>query len=179
MADMTYSTVAGHTTQEHSKPGLPQLDAETFPSQLFWLTVTFLLLYMLFARLVLPCIREVLEKRQHHITQELDRAESMSQEADEARQDYETLQSDARGKAQQFIADAQATIAAMQEKKFSEVDADLAEKLSKARADIEKKRASVRESLIPVARDVSTQIVKKLTDVTPSAKQLDKKLLAE
>ena len=40
-----------------SAEGMPQFNAATFPSQLFWLVVTFVLLYVCIAFLILPRIR--------------------------------------------------------------------------------------------------------------------------
>ncbi len=164
-----------HTTAAHTEhaPGLPQLNAEMFPSQLFWLTVTFVALYLLVARSILPRIHDVLEKRQHHLNQDLDRAESLSQEAEEARTSYEKLQADARGKAQQLIGESQAAITAMHDKKFAEVDADLHNKLANARADIEARKAQLREKLAPVTKEVTALVVSKLVGVKPTEAQLD------
>ncbi len=46
------------------KPGgLPQLKPENFAPQLFWLAITFFLLYLILSRVALPRIGEVIEER--------------------------------------------------------------------------------------------------------------------
>ena len=40
--------------EHHAKPGLPQLDPTTFASQLFWLVVSFVLLYVVISRIAAP-----------------------------------------------------------------------------------------------------------------------------
>ena len=52
---------------------MPQLDLSTFPSQLFWLAVVFIVLYVLMARLGLPKIGTVLAERRQRI-EEIGRA---------------------------------------------------------------------------------------------------------
>ncbi len=42
---------------------MPQLDVETFPSQMFWLAVTFILLYLLMSRVGLPRLSAAIEAR--------------------------------------------------------------------------------------------------------------------
>ena len=42
---------------------MPQLDPATFPTQLFWLAVVFVVLLILMARVGLPRVREVVETR--------------------------------------------------------------------------------------------------------------------
>ncbi len=63
---------------------MPQFDSSTFASQVFWLTVTFVALYFVLARSVLPKIARVLEARQGRIDDDLERATHLEQEAKEA-----------------------------------------------------------------------------------------------
>ena len=49
-----------------SEPGLPQLDIDTWPSQLFWLVVLFGVGYLVMAKMVTPRIGAVLEERPRH-----------------------------------------------------------------------------------------------------------------
>ena len=48
-------------------PKLPQLDIATYASQVFWLIVTFIVLYFLVAKIAMPRIAEVLELSLIHI----------------------------------------------------------------------------------------------------------------
>ena len=54
-----------------SSGGLPQLDITTWPSQLFWLVVTFVIGYFLISLLVAPSISSVLENRSNKISDDL------------------------------------------------------------------------------------------------------------
>lgn len=82
---------ASHGDSGHAKSsaGLPQLDASTYPSQLFWLAVTFLFLYLIFSKKTLPEISNVLENRHEHIKNEIDQAERMKKEAESVQKAYE------------------------------------------------------------------------------------------
>ncbi len=155
----------GHAPAAHG--GAPHLNPDSYASQLFWLAVTFVALYLLVARSILPRIHEVLEKRQHHLNQDLDRAEAFSAEAEEARNAYEKLQADARGKAQQVIAETQASVAALQEKKFTEVDADLQRRLIQSRTDMASRVEALQGTLEPVAKEVAALLVDKLIGMKP------------
>ena len=49
----------------------PPFDKQTFPSQLFWLTLTFVALYLLMSRIALPRIDSILERRRARIAGDL------------------------------------------------------------------------------------------------------------
>ena len=64
-----------------SGPKLPQLDIVTYSSQIFWLAISFIVLYFLVAKIAMPRIAEVLEERQERIEDDLDKAETLKKEA--------------------------------------------------------------------------------------------------
>tara|TARA_E500000178_G_scaffold226194_1_gene223018 strand:+ start:474 stop:1055 length:582 start_codon:yes stop_codon:yes gene_type:complete len=57
--------------------GMPQFNAESFFSQLFWLTITFMLLYVTVSYILLPRIRENIRLRKNKIANDLERSESI------------------------------------------------------------------------------------------------------
>ncbi|MBT4880639.1 MAG: hypothetical protein HOI80_01075 [Alphaproteobacteria bacterium] len=59
---------------------MPQLDLSTYPSQLFWLGISFLLLYITLNRYVLPRMGEVFQSRTKRIESALNRASSFKEE---------------------------------------------------------------------------------------------------
>ena len=55
---------------------MPQFaQVDTFASQIFWLVVSFAILYILLSKVVIPRISTVLENRQQKIASDLKRAE--------------------------------------------------------------------------------------------------------
>lgn len=53
--------------EHHASAGLPQMDTAWFPSQIFWLAITFGFLYVVFSKKVLPGISSTLESRRNQI----------------------------------------------------------------------------------------------------------------
>ena len=47
-----------------SESGMPQLNTEYFASQIFWLVVSFIILYLVMAEYALPKIANVIETRE-------------------------------------------------------------------------------------------------------------------
>jgi F-type H+-transporting ATPase subunit b len=69
----------GHAAE--GKGGLPQFDPTWFPSQLFWLVVTFVVLYTVMTTTVLPALTKTVEGRRTKIETDLKAAETLSAQA--------------------------------------------------------------------------------------------------
>ena len=84
------------TTTEHVPAGgqghgFPPFDRQNFPSQLFWLVLTFVALYVLMTRIALPRIESILAERRAR--EEADRREREAQQrADEEAKRQRELQ---------------------------------------------------------------------------------------
>lgn len=77
-----------HQTHEGSG-GLPQFNPDSWPSQIFWLAVSFIILYVFFAKVVLPRLGGTIEARENKIKGDLLAAEELSARAEAIRLGYE------------------------------------------------------------------------------------------
>ena len=84
--------------EEGHKGGLPQFNVATWPSQVFWLLVTFLFLYVFYAKAILPSLSGTIQKRTDKIQGDILTAEAMSAKAEEIRMGYEAELKKASGK---------------------------------------------------------------------------------
>jgi len=69
---------------------MPQFDPSTFASQLFWLAITFSILYLIVWKFIIPKINYILEMRENVVVNDLERAKELKIEAEKILQDYET-----------------------------------------------------------------------------------------
>lgn len=157
----------------------PQLKIETFPSQLFWLAVVFVVFYVLMSRRAIPRIRDVLEKRQTQITHDIDTAERAKADAEKARQNYEKELASARTKAAELIAEAQAAVNASVSAEQHTLDQKLAKSLQEAEARIDDQVAELRKTMLPAVVDVTRSIVEKILNTTADDKALNAAVSAE
>ncbi len=145
---------------------MPQFDPTFYTSQLFWLFVTFALLYVLMSSFAMPKIGAVLEERQRRVDDNLDKAAQLKAEAETAIALYEKALTESRAKAQVILresADALAKQADERQKQMAErLNAQV--KAGEARIDAAKDQAltHVRE----VALDVAKSAAAKLTGIT-------------
>lgn len=149
--------------------GLPQLDAKTFPSQIFWLIVSFLALYWLLSRKALPRVGDILEARQARISADLDRAAQLRHEAEEALRKHEAVVAEAQARAAAQIKETQDRLAAEAAKRQAEVDADLNAKLAEAESRIGAAKDKALAEIQSVAAEVASSAVRRLAGIEVAA----------
>jgi len=142
---------------------MPQFDVSTFPSQLFWLTVMFVVLMILLNKVALPRIESVIEARESKIAGDLKRASEAKAEAEAALADYEKSLAEARREAQEVIRAALDKLAADNAKREAKFNEGLDAQVAEAEARIAVARDQAMKSVRDVAVDVTKAAVEKLS----------------
>ena len=142
---------------------MPQLDFSTFSPQLIWLAITFIGLYLLMSRVALPRIGGVIEQRQSKIADDIDAAQSLKNETDKAIAAYEQALAEARAKAHTIAQETRDTLNAEVDAERAKVDAEIAEKVTKAERAIAATKAAAMKDVRKIAGDVAGDIVSQLT----------------
>jgi F-type H+-transporting ATPase subunit b len=169
-----------------TEPKLPQLDVQTYASQIFWLITSFIVLYFLVAKVAMPRISEVLEERQERIEDDLDKAETLKKEADVVRVEYEKALMLARERAHDVTQQAKEEInrngveaEANANKKMSKMLKEAEDRIRSARAEIIKDSDGVADTIEKnVARTVVADTVRKMIGVNVSGEDVDKAMMA-
>ena len=167
---------------QSSTPGaeaaFPPLDPATFGSQLFWLVITFCLLYWMIAKLAIPQLRDILQTRNERIADDEDESRRLKEEAEEATKAYEQSLSEARRSAHELSLDArnkaQADVAKAQEKS----DAKLAKKLQENEKRISEMRENAMTEVSGIATDTAGALVNSLIGTKPTKALLQKAVKA-
>ncbi|HYG89973.1 MAG TPA: ATPase [Azospirillum sp.] len=142
--------------------GLPQLNPATFPTQIFWLALTFAALYYLLSKKALPVVAQVLEERQERISRDLSKAASLKEEAEGVMATVDKALAEARTQAQAVIAETVAAIEADTQARQSKLNAEIADRLRDAEARIQSAKeqalANVRGEAAGVVRDIASKL---------------------
>lgn len=157
-----------------SSGGLPQLDMSTWPGQIFWLLVTFGILFFFLSRMVLPKIATTIENRRDRIADDLDAAAQNKQEAEEAVAAYEQQLADARAKAHGIVAKNRAKVEAEIATDSQAADAEVEAQQAAAEERISKMREEALTHVKDVAAETASALVEKLTGDAPDAKTASK-----
>jgi F-type H+-transporting ATPase subunit b len=163
MAEPTAHTEhpAGHTT-------FPPFQSEFFPSQLFWLAISFVLLYVLMSRIALPRIGAIMADRSKRISDDLAAAERLKEQSNAAHAAYEKSLADARGRAQSIANTTREKQAAEAEAAQKQLEAKLHEKLAAAEQSIASTRGSAMGNVRSIAAETAAAIVERLIGKAPA-----------
>jgi F-type H+-transporting ATPase subunit b len=147
---------------------MPQLNPESFPSQLFWLAVTFVILYVLMAWIGLPRLARVIEARRRRREEDLARAAEMQSEAEAANQEFQRAMAEARAQAQAVLKETSDRLAAEAAERQRTLAAALAEQIDEAERRIAATKQQALAEVRGIAVDVGRSVVEKLTGATPN-----------
>lgn len=145
---------------------MPQFDPSTFASQLFWLAVTFVLLYIVVSRFAIPRLGEVLEQRQKTVDDDLDRAQQLKTETEEAIATYEKALADARAKAHAVLRETQDQISKAADTRNREVAEKLAAKIKEGETRIAAARDDALTQVKEIAAGAAVAVAQKLAGLS-------------
>ena len=152
---------------------MPQLDPAVFLPQIFWLFVLFGVVYLFIAHSAAPKITEVLERRQDRIASDLQEAEKLQAQAEDARAAYEKSLEEARAKATSTVAAKREAIKADVEAEYNKLSASLNKDAAAAEAKIAAAKDKALEEVRVIAADVCKDII-----LSVSGLDLDQKVIS-
>lgn len=160
---------------EGAKKGMPQLDFHNplTISQVVWLAIIFLALYLLLSKWALPQVAEVLDKRAATIAADLDAARGAKSAADAAVAELTEATRAAQATARNQVATAVEAAKGNLIAQAAAFDARLHTQLVEAERRISAARAASVGALRQVAIDTTSDVVVRLTGTAPNAQSVD------
>jgi F-type H+-transporting ATPase subunit b len=171
MLDAAPATGGTVAPAQPENPGFPPFKFETFPGQLFWLTITFAFLFVVLWRLAGPRIQGVIAERRNRINSDIQAAQALRKDAEGASAAYETALAGARARAQKLAEDNRKTIDDKINQAKAAADVDAQNSLTAAEAQIAKVREEARGHVLRAAQDAAIDIVSRLTGESVSASE--------
>ncbi len=134
---------------------MPQFDVTFFESQIFWTIISFIVLFVLLDRYVLPHIANVLKKRTQLIEKEIVEAHHEREEAERLKSEYATKLSDIDREAKKMFDESERRIAERRNEMMSEWNAEMERKKRDFLEDAE----ATRRRAIKEIRNQSAELV--------------------
>ena len=164
--------MATPTTGTHAPgtpPPFPPFQRETFASQLIWLALAFVVLYVLMAKIGLPRVAGILQARRETIEGNLAEAQKFREQSEAALAGYEKALADARNRAQGIANETREKFTAEAEANRKSLEAKLHGQLAEAEQTIAATKNAAMANVRDVAADAAAAIVERLTGTAPGA----------
>ena len=145
--------------------GMPQLNPEFWFSQIFWLIITFGIMFILLSKLVLPKISENLEVRKAQIAENIEAAEKQRMESDKKLKEYDQLILNSKNEAKNYFNKAREKILKDVDKKRESLEKEIDEEIDKVEKEILDLKNKSPEKIRKIAVETSSDLIKQIIGV--------------
>tara|TARA_B100002051_G_scaffold23809_1_gene18565 strand:+ start:22 stop:591 length:570 start_codon:yes stop_codon:yes gene_type:complete len=145
--------------------GMPQLNPEFWFSQIFWLIITFGIMFILLSKFILPKISENLELRKAEILENIESAEKQREESDNKLKEYEKLILESKIEAKNYFNKAREKILKDVDKKRENLEKEINDEISNVEKEILDLKKKSPEKIRKIAAETSSDLIKQLIGV--------------
>ena len=142
--------------------GMPQLNPEFWISQIFWLTITFGVLYIVLSKLILPKISSNLEIRKSQILENIEAAEKQREQSELNILEYEKILQNSKREAKNYFKQAREKLLKEISLKKDALDKELNLEIQKAESEIQELRNKAPEKIKKIAIETSADLLRQL-----------------
>ena len=157
-----FSTLTFWNGYSAESGGMPQLNPEFWISQIFWLSLTFGILYVVLSKLILPKISNNLESRKSQILENIEAAEKQREDSEKKLNEYEEIISKSKLEAKNIFNHAREKALKDINAKREVLDGQIDEEISKAEQEISTLRKSAPDKINTIAIETSSELIQKL-----------------
>ena len=145
--------------------GMPQLNTKFWFSQIFWLILTFGILFVVLSKLILPKISKNLEIRKSQILENIETAEKQRQESENKIKEYEKIVLESKIEAKNYFNKAREKVLKDIDKKRKVLEINVNEEISKVEKEIAELKNKSSETINKIAIETSSDIVRELIGI--------------
>ena len=142
--------------------GMPQLNPEFWVSQIFWLTLTFGVLYVVLSKLILPKISGNLESRKSQILENIEAAEKQRVDSETKLKEFDEIISKSKLKAKNIFNQAREKALKDINAKKNVLDKQIDDEIGKAEQEIKVLQNSAPDKINKIAIETSSELIQKL-----------------
>ena len=145
--------------------GMPQLNPEFWISQIFWLTITFGILYVVLSKLILPKISTNLELRKSQILENIEAAEKQREESEKKIKEYEEIVQNGKNEAKNYFNQTREKVIKDINVKKDSLGKELGVEIKKAETEIQDLKNKVPDKINKIAIETSSDLIQKLIGI--------------
>ena len=143
---------------------MPQLEITTYPSQIFWLVVSFLILYLIMSRIIIPRISSVIKSRESEIKNNIHISEQMYKDTEIINNEYEETKKKIEEEARGIINHLKETTSKKIKNSTELLKKRLEQKLEKNEQEIINNKKKVLKEIKKISLNLSEEIIRKISN---------------
>jgi|TARA_A100001011_G_scaffold358783_1_gene404777 F-type H+-transporting ATPase subunit b len=142
--------------------GMPQLNPEFWISQIFWLILTFGIMYVVLSKLILPKISNNLESRKSQILENIEAAEKQREDSESKLKEYEEIISKSKIEANSIFNQTKDKVTKDINAKREVLDKQIDKEIAEAEKEIQILRDGAPDKINKIAIEASSELIQKL-----------------
>jgi len=159
------------------KEGMPQLNPEFWLSQIFWLTIIFIILYFLIQKFFGPKLFALIDSRTNYIKSLLEEADLYKNQIQKLENEYNVIIAEAKNEAKKISIKLKNDFNDKISSKRKEFENVLNVETLKAEQEINNFKKQTLENIQNIAGDFSKELIEKITGTSPNSSNLNAVIL--
>jgi len=143
---------------------MPQLEITTYPSQIFWLVVSFLTLYLIMSRIIIPRISSVIKNRESQIKNNIHISEQLYKDTEIINDELEKVRKDTETEAKEIINNLKETTNKKISENYELLKKKLEKKLEKDEQKILLRKKKTLKEINKISLNLSEEIIRKISN---------------
>ena len=145
--------------------GMPQLDPEFWFSQIFWLVITFGILYLVLSKIVLPKISDNLETRKSQVLENLEIAEKQRNQSEAKLKEFDNIILKSKIDAKNLFNESRKKLLDDINNKRKKLEEEIDKEVKIVEAEIEEFKKKSPEKINKIAIETSADVINQLIGV--------------
>ena len=157
--------------QSSESGGMPQLNPEFWISQIFWLILSFGILFLVLSKFILPNISKNIESRKSEILQNIETAEKQRKESENKIKEYEKIILKSKNEAKNLYNEIRKKALDKMAKKQKTLENQINDEIKNTEKEIIELKSKAPEKINKIAIETSAELIKHLigTEVNNSS----------
>ena len=143
---------------------MPQLEITTYPSQIFWLVVSFLILYLIMSRIIIPRISSVIKSRESEIKNNIHISEQLYKDTEIINDEIEKVKNKTETEAREIINNLKEATNKRISDNYKLLKKKLEQKLEKDEKEILLRKKEALKEINKISLSLSDEIIKKISN---------------
>ena len=143
-----------------AEAGMPQLDPEYWPSQVFWLIIIFLTIYILISKIFIPKIKGSIDMREDKIRKDLEEAKTFREQAELKLKEYNSLMETAKIDVKKIISKSRQKLNEDMRIKRDEAQKKIDAEILNAETEIKKFKVDSFNKVNLISQDIVSNLIK-------------------